>query len=143
MNVDGLRAQRALVAEHLHAVDQVADAIGLRADELCQRPVLVSQARLQQLRGAADSRQRVLDLVRQHRRHAGDRAGRGAVRQLALDHLRHRALLQHEHDEPGLVGHDAGEHVDQAVHAAARQRHIHPVLVDGGSRPAHLRNERG
>ena len=63
----GSVAERALVAEHLHAVDEIADAVGLRADELRQRPVVVLEAGLQQLGGAADARQRVLDLVRQHR----------------------------------------------------------------------------
>ena len=133
MDVDRLRRQRALVAEHLHAVDEIADAVGLRADELRQRPVLVLEAGLQQLRGAADARQRVLDLVRQHRRHARHRAGGRAVRELALDHLRHRALLQHQHDQPGLIGHAAGEHVDQPVHAAARQVDLDAVFVDGGA----------
>ena len=100
----GVLRQRPLVAEHLHPVDEVADAVGLGADQPRQRPVLVAEARLQQLRRAADAGQRVLDLVREHRRHAGDRAGGGAMGQLALDHLRHRALLQHDQHEPGLSG---------------------------------------
>ena len=66
MDVDGLLGDRALVAEHLHAVDERADAVGLGADELRQRAVLVGERRLEQLRRAADTRQRVLDLVRQH-----------------------------------------------------------------------------
>ena len=40
---------------------------------------------LEQLRRAADAGQRVLDLVRQHRRHRGDRAGGVAVGHLAVD----------------------------------------------------------
>ena len=63
------------------------------------------EAGLQQLRGAADARERVLDLVGEHRRHARHGARGGAVRELALDHLRHRALLQHQHDQARLVGH--------------------------------------
>ncbi len=39
MDVDGVLAERALVAEHLHAIDEIADAVGLRADELRQRAV--------------------------------------------------------------------------------------------------------
>ena len=138
----GSVAERALVAEHLHAVDQIADAIGLRADELRQRAVLVLEAGLQQLRGAADARQRVLDLVRQHRGHARHRARGGAMGELALDHLRHRALLQHQHDQARLVGHAPAEHVDQAVHAAARQADVDAVLVDGGAGAPHLADQR-
>ena len=47
-----------------------------------------------QLRGAADAGQRILDFVRQHRRHAVHRAHRAAMQQLAVDALRQAALLQ-------------------------------------------------
>ena len=141
MNVHGLRRQRALVAEHLHAVDEVADAVGLRADELRQRPILVLDTGLQQLRGTADARERVLDLVSEHRRHARHRARRRTMGELALDHLRHRALLQHQHDQARLLGDASGEHVDQAVHAAARQIDLDAVLVDGGAGLAHLSDQ--
>ena len=100
------------------------------------------EAGLQQLGGAADARQWVLDLVRQHGRHARHRARGGAMGELALDHLRHRALLQHQHDQARLLGDAAGEHVDQAVHAAARQVDLDAVLVDGGARLAHLPHQR-
>ncbi len=100
----GSFAQRALVAEHLHAVDEIADAVGLRADELGQRAVGVGEVLLEKLGGAADARQRVLDLVREHGGETRGRARRGAMRELALDHQRHVALLQHQHDEAGLIG---------------------------------------
>ena len=133
MDVHRLFAHRPLVAEHLHAVDQIADAVGLRADELCQRPVVVSEAGLQQLGGAPDPRKRVLDLMRQHGREARYRARRGPVRKLPLDHLRHRTLLQHQHDQAGMVGHGAGEDVDQFLHAAAWQADVDAVFVDGSA----------
>ena len=72
-------------------------------------------------RGAADARQRVLDLVRQHRGEARDRARRGPVGELALDHLRHGALLQHQHDEARQLRDRAREDIDQLVGARARQ----------------------
>ncbi len=99
VDVDRLLGERALVAEHLHAVDEIADAIRLRADELGQRAIGIRDALLQELSRAADARQRVLDLVREHRGEARRRAGGGAMRELALDHDRHVALLQHQHDE--------------------------------------------
>ena len=46
VNVDRLDADRALVAEDLHAVDQFADAVGLRADQLGQGAVFIGQLRV-------------------------------------------------------------------------------------------------
>ena len=122
VDVDGLFRQRPLVAEHLHAVDEIADAIGLRADQLRQGAIGVAEVLLEKLRGAADARQRVLDLVGQHRGEARYRARGGAMGQLALDHLRHVPLLQHEHDEAGLVRHRAAIDVDQLGALKLRRR---------------------
>ena len=113
VDVDRLGAERALVAEHLHAVDQVADAIGLGADELGQRAVLVLEAGLQQLGGAADARQRVLDLVGQHG--AMPDTERAAARWVswrsiicAIERCCSISTIR-----PGWSGMRAGEHVDQ------------------------------
>ena len=57
VDVDGLLGERALVAEDLHAVDEIADALGLGADELGQRAVLVGEVLLEELGGAADAGQ--------------------------------------------------------------------------------------
>ena len=46
---------------------------------------LVGRRLLEELRGAADARQRVLHLVRQHRRERAHRAGGAAMRHLAVD----------------------------------------------------------
>ena len=84
---------------------------------------------------------RVLDLVGEHGRHAGDGARRGAVRELALDHLRHGALLQHDDDEMRLVGHRPAVDVDELGRGELRARHVDAVLVDGRAGGAHLVDE--
>ena len=61
------------------------------------------------------------------------------MRELALDHLRHGALLQHQHDQPGLLGHGAGEHVDQLLHAAAGQADLDAVVAGGRLLQAFMR----
>src|SRR4029077_8594578 len=61
MDVDRLSLQRALVAENLHAVDKLADAVGLRADQLRQRAVAIGAIGLKELRRAPDAGQRILD----------------------------------------------------------------------------------
>ncbi len=66
VDVDALALDRPQVREGLHPVDELHDPVGLLADQPRQRPVLVAHRRLEQLGGAADARQRVLDLVRQH-----------------------------------------------------------------------------
>ncbi len=68
----------------------------------------------------ADAGQRVLDLVRQHRRHGGDRARRVAVGELAVHLARQRLLVERQRDERVVVaerrGLDRGE-----ARPAARQ----------------------
>ena len=86
-----------LFAEHLHPVDQRADAVGLVADQHRQFAVRSRDAVLQQLRGAADARERVLDLMRQDRRHAGDAARGAAERQLPVERPRRGGVLQNQH----------------------------------------------
>ena len=66
----------------------------LGADELGQIALARRHRLFQQLRRAANAGQRILDLMRQHRRHAVQRAHRAAMQQLAVDALREAALLQ-------------------------------------------------
>ena len=99
----GSLLHRPLVAEHLHAVDEIADAAGFVDDELGERPVFLGGARFEELSRAPDAGKRVLDLMGEHRRHGGDGARGAPVRELPLDHIGHAALLQHEHDEIALL----------------------------------------
>ena len=55
----------------------------------------------EQLRRAANAGKRVLDLVRQHRRHRGHRAGGVPMGQLAVHLVGHRPLVQRQHQQVG------------------------------------------
>ena len=134
----GARSTGPLVGKHVHAVDQLDDAVGLGGDELGQRPVVVADRLLQQLGGAADARQRVLDLVGEHGGQAGDRAGGTAMGELPVDLVGHGAFLQHD-DGAGLaVDQRRGMDVDDALRADARRGNVDPIAVDRracGARP--------
>src|SRR6516165_5488531 len=64
-----------MVGERLHPVDEGDDSIGLVADQLRQLAPGRISVLLEQLGRAADSGQRVLDLMREHRGHRRDRSG--------------------------------------------------------------------
>ena len=84
---------------------------------------------LQQLRRAADAGERVLDLMRQHRRHRGDRARGVAVRQLAIDLVGDRALVQRQHQQVrALAGQRALDR--HRTRAEARRFEQHVVFGD-------------
>ena len=104
VNIDGLFVNRALVPEHLHAVDEIADTVGLLGDEVSERAVFLGGARLQELRRAPNSRKRIFDFVSQHRRHRGNRTGGAPVRELPLDHGGHAALLHHDKNVIQVLG---------------------------------------
>ncbi len=127
----GFFRQRPLVAEDFHAIDEIADAVGLGADQLRQRAIFVRKRRLQKLRRPTNTRQRVLDFVGQNRSHARHGARRGPMGELTLDHLRHVALLDHEQDVAGALGKRPGVHVDELRHQEFRGMHFDAVLVDG------------
>ncbi len=98
MDVDGSARHRTIVAEDFHAVDQRHDAVGLVADQPRQHPVFGRRLLLQKLRRAADARERILDLMRQH---GGERdhAARGAAMgELPVHLVGDGALLQHHDD---------------------------------------------
>ena len=67
---------RPLIREHFHAVDQRHDAVGLVADQPRERPVLVRRRLFQELGGAADAGERVLDFVRSMEASADTERGR-------------------------------------------------------------------
>ena len=66
-----------------------------------KRAVAIGALAFEQLRRAPDAGERVLDLMREHGGEAGDRARGAAMGELALDHLRHAALLEHDQDAAG------------------------------------------
>ena len=58
--------------EGLHPVDQFHDPIGLLADQAGKGAIVVARAGLQQLCGAANAGERVLDLVSEHEAESGN-----------------------------------------------------------------------
>ena len=92
--------------------------------------ILRRQRRLDQLRRAADARQRILDLMRQHRGEAGHRAGRFAVGELAVQPLGGGPFEQHHEDGPRLVRHRHRLHVDDPLAAGSRRADMDGIFVD-------------
>ena len=117
VDVDRAARDRPVVAEHLHAIDQRDDAVGLVADQPGQRPVFGRRRLLEQLRRAANARQRILDLVRQHRRQRDDRARRAAVGQLPVHLVGNGAFLKHHHDVAGPLADGRDVKIDLPVAA--------------------------
>ena len=66
VNIDRFAFDWTLVGEYLHAIDQLHNAIGFVADQPCKGAVIVANRLFQQLRRAADARERILDFVRKH-----------------------------------------------------------------------------
>ena len=141
MDIDRSARHRPVVAEHLHAVDQRDDAIGLVADQPREHAVLGGGLLLKELRGAADARQWVLDLMREHRGQRDHRA-RGAAGQLAVHLVGDGALLQHHDDGAGPFGKRSDMQVDEAVGAGPRRPQVDLVLVDRRARGADLIDQR-
>ena len=79
VDVDRPALDGATVGEGLHAVDQRDDAVGLLADQLGQLAIGIRHRLFEELGGATDAGQRVLDLVRQHGGQRAHRAGGAAV----------------------------------------------------------------
>ena len=141
MDVDRYAVDRPLVGEHLHAVDQGDDAVCLLGDQPGQRAILVGDGAFEQLRGTAYPRQRVLDLVRQHRREASDGARRAAMRHLAVDLVGHRALLEHDDHRIRDLGDRRNVDVDDLVLANTRRGDVDAVFVVGRTPFADLLDE--
>ena len=142
MDVDRLALDRTLVGEHLHAVDQLHDAVGLVADQPRQRAVVVAGGLFEQLRRAADAGQRVLDLVRQHGGKRAHRARRAAMGELAVHLVGDGALLQHHHDMVGPLRQRRDMQIDEPVAGIARRREIDLVFVHRRAALAHLLDQR-
>ncbi len=142
MDVDRVAVDRPLVGKYLHAIDQRDDAVGLVGDQPRQRAVLVGSRQFEQLRSAANAGERVLDLMREHRGKAGDRARRAAMRHLPVDLVGHRPFLEHHHDEARKFRHRRNVEIDDLLDAEARRRHVDAVLVDRRTALAHLIDQR-
>ena len=103
------------VAEAFHPVDQAADAVAFVDDQLGHFPLVRRQRFFQQLGGAANAGQRILDLMRQHRRHAVHGAHRAPRHQLAVHALGQAAFLEGEKDGAFGFGHRRHRHVGEAL----------------------------
>ena len=141
MDVHRLALQGTLVAEDLHAVDQFADAVGLGADQLGQSAVAIGALAFEQLRRAPDAGERVLDLVREHGGEAGDGARGAAMGELALDHLRHAALLEHDQHASRHLGDRTAVEIDELRRLEAERAEIDAIFVDRGAVSLHLLDE--
>ena len=142
VNVDRLALNRTLVAEDLHAVDELADAVGFRADQLRQGAVGIGALAFEQLRRTPDAGERVLDLMREHGREPGHRARRAAMGELALDHLRHAALLEQDQHVTRRFGERPAVEIDELRAIEAERAEVDAVFVDMGVLPLHLLDER-
>ncbi len=107
---------RRVPSQFLDPVDQAADAFGFVNDQLGQGDVLGLHAGLEELGGAADAGQGVLDLVRQHPSEAADGAQalgvQGTPRHIGavgLQGQEHRAIRQGGGDQVSLEGPLSGE----------------------------------
>ena len=103
----------------LDPVDELADPRRLGLDQAGQLAVGVAEAHLEQLRRAGDAGERVPDLVREHRRHAGDRARRRAVAEAAV-HLLGHALRVHQDQDLARRRRAAARRGRSAAAAAGR-----------------------
>ena len=72
VDVDLAAGDRSGLGKCFHPVNQRNDAVGLFANQLGQLAAGLVGILFQELRRAADPGERVLDLMRQHRRHRGD-----------------------------------------------------------------------
>jgi hypothetical protein len=141
MDVDGLPVGRALVGKDLHAVHQPDDAVGLLADQPGERPVVLVCFRLQELRGAADAGERILDFMRQHRGKAGHGARGAAMGKLAVDLFGHRPRQQHESHMTGPLRHRRGVDVDHPLRAEPRRGDVDAVFRHRRAAVPHLLDE--
>jgi hypothetical protein len=103
-------------------------SIGLVANEAREDAVVAHCRLFEELGGAADSGERVLDFVRQHGGQTGDRTRRAARDELAVDLVGHGALLEGERHEARHFGDGAGIDVGDAVLGDAGGSDLHAVF---------------
>src|SRR6185312_2270688 len=115
VDVDGLAFDRPVVAKNLNAINEIDDAINLLAHQAREGQLFGGDRLFEQLSGATDAREGVLDLVRQHRGETRHRPRRTPADELAVDLVGHRALLKKQGDTGIYVGNRAREDVDDAI----------------------------
>jgi hypothetical protein len=141
MDVDGLALRGAAVREHFHAVHERADPVGLLGDQARELPVGGGGRGLEQLRGAADPRKRILHLVGEHRGHRGHGARGVAVDKLMVDLARDRTLMQRDHHAAvDVVQRRRGQ--GHQARPDPRPLESDPVLRHRGQMVARLRQQR-
>src|SRR6266478_2707755 len=89
-------------------------------------------------RRAANSRQRVLDLVRQHGGERDHRPRGAAMGQLPVHLIGHGALLEHHHHLAGSLRHRSHMKVNQTFGRRARSAEVDFVFIDGAAALADL-----
>ncbi len=129
MDVKRRAGKCARVAEGFHAIDDAADAVSLVADELREVTLARGHRFFEQLRGTANSRQRIFDFMRQHRRHAMQRAHGATMQKLAVDALCETALLKRDEHSAVRLGNRRHDHVRDALAMLGRGE-VHVALAD-------------
>src|SRR5215211_5956978 len=90
MNIDGPPPQWPVVGKHIHLIEKIANAVGLRLDQLRELAVIGAERRLEQLCGTANARQGILDLMRQRCSKSLHRPDPGTLGELLVELLRNR-----------------------------------------------------
>ena len=142
VDVDRLALDRALVGEHLHAIDQLHNAVGFVAYQPRERAVIVAGRLFQQLRRAADTGERILDFVREHGGERDHRTRRAAMGELAVHLVGDGALLEHHHYVVRPFGERRHMQIDQPITGISRRAEIDFVFVDRRTTRAHLIDKR-
>ena len=138
VNVDRLAVDRPLVRKDFHAIDELHDPVRLITDQLGERTVFVASRLLQKLRRAANARQWILDLMRQHGCQRNHRAGGATMGELAIHLVCDRPLLEHDDNVLGVFRQRRDVEVDQALAGIAWRCQIDLVFVDCRSALPHL-----
>ena len=141
VNVDRPALRGPLFAEKLHAFDELHDPVRLVADQPRQLPVLFIRRLLEELRRAADARERILDLVGQHCAERRNRPGGAAMGHLPVHLVGDGSFLKHHDDVFSCLSHGRGENIDDAFRAKAGRTDIDAMLADAGPALTHILHE--
>src|SRR5690554_2302381 len=117
------------------------DPVGFLADQAGQRDFLAGHGLLQQLGRTTNARERVLDLMRQHRGEPRHRPCSATRHHLPVDLVGHGPFLDEQRHSPVIVGQRAGEYVGDAFIAKPRRPYQHPILGHRGPPQRHGFNQ--